>query len=81
MTKIPKYDDIIRISDILNREFADELDLNGMMEIVFNVEPDMVNRVNEDFYYRFNSEGSPEPADEVKVKANGITFRYVKAGE
>jgi hypothetical protein len=74
--RIPKTEDLMRISQLLNNEFGNELDLS-IMEINFKVGNNMVKRVNDDLYYRYNSEGSPEPTDEVMVKTNGITFKYV----
>lgn len=74
--RIPKTEDLMRISQLLNNEFGNELDLS-IMEINFKVGNDMVKRINDDLYYRYNSEGSPEPTDEVMVKTNGITFKYV----
>ena len=66
----------MRISQLLNNEFGGELDFS-IMEINFKVGKDIVKRVNDDLYYRYNSEGSPEPTDEVMVKTNGIIFKYV----
>ena len=74
--RIPKTEDLMRISQLLNNDFGNELDLS-IMEINFKVGNDMVKRINDDLYYRYNSEGSPEPTDEVMVKTNGITFKYV----
>jgi hypothetical protein len=37
----------------------------------------MVKRINDDLYYRYNADGEPDPTDEVAIKANGITFKYV----
>ena len=74
--RIPKTEDLMRISQLLNNEFGGELDFS-MMEINFKVGKDIVKRVNDDLYYRYNSEGSPEPTDEVMVKTNGIIFKYV----
>ena len=74
--RIPKTEDLMRISQLLNNEFGGELDFS-IMEINFKVGKDIVKRVNDDLYYRYNSEGSPEPTDEVMVKTNGIIFKYV----
>lgn len=76
MNKIPKGDILIRIADLLKSEFEKEIDFS-IMEIRFNVGKNMIQKVNEDFYYRYNNEGEPEPADEVAVTTNGITFKYV----
>ena len=74
--RIPKIDDLTKMSQILYNEFGSDIDLS-IMEIHFKVGNDMVKMVNEDLYYRYNSEGSPEPTDEVMVKTNGVIFKYV----
>lgn len=74
--RIPKTDDLIRMSELLNNEFGGDFDLS-MMEIRFAVGSDMVKRINDDLYYRYNADGEPDPTDEVAIKANGITFKYV----
>jgi hypothetical protein len=74
--RIPKTDDLIRMSELLNNEFGENFDLS-MMEIRFVVGDSMVKRINDDLYYRYNADGEPDPTDEVAIKANGITFKYV----
>ena len=74
--RIPKTDDLIRMSELLNNEFGENFDLS-MMEIRFVVGDNMVKRINDDLYYRYNADGEPGPTDEVAIKANGITFKYV----
>lgn len=74
--RIPKTDDLIRMSELLNNEFGENFDLS-MMEIRFVVGDNMVKRINDDLYYRYNADGEPDPTDEVAIKANGITFKYV----
>ena len=80
INKIPKTEDLMRMSELLNNEFGEDLDLS-IMEIIFKVGDDNVKRVNDDLYYRYNIDGQPEPTDEVAIKTNGITFKYVGGEE
>ena len=67
--RIPKTEDLLRMSELLNNEFGNDFE--------FIVGNDMVKRINDDLYYRYNADGEPDPTDEVAIKANGITFKYV----
>ena len=78
--RIPKTEDLIRVSELLNNEFGNDLDLS-IMEVRFVVGNDMVKRINDDLYYRYNSDGEPDPTDEVVIKTNGIIFKYVGDNE
>lgn len=78
--RIPKTEDLMRMSELLNNEFGNDFDLS-IMEIRFIVGDDMVKRINDDLYYRYNADGQPDPTDEVVIKANGITFKYVEGEE
>lgn len=72
---IPKIDDLINMSEILNNEFGKTIDLS-LFEIIINVDDNTIKKINEDLYYRYNSDGSPEDVDEVNVRSNGIRFKY-----
>ena len=78
--RIPKTEDLMRMSELLNNEFGNDFDLS-IMEVRFIVGDDMVKRINDDLYYRYNADGQPAPTDEVAIKTNGITFKYVGGDE
>lgn len=78
--RIPKTEDLMRMSELLNNEFGNDFDLS-IMEVRFIVGDDMVKRINDDLYYRYNADGQPDPTDEVAIKTNGITFKYVGGDE
>ena len=76
---IPNANHLYKISLALKREFK-ESDLSNMF-IIFELDEESLNKVNEDFYYRSNPDAKPENyeiADEVDVKINRINFRYIK---
>lgn len=72
---IPKIDDLVQISEMINNEYGNKFD-TSLLEIRINVDKDTVKRVNDDLYYRYNTEGKPDEADDVIVRSNGIIFKY-----
>lgn len=72
---IPKIDDLIEISEMISNEYGSRFD-TSLLEIRINVDEDTVKRVNDDLYYRYNTDGKPEEADDVIVRSNGIIFKY-----
>lgn len=72
---VPRLNQLIEIADVLN-EHNDKFDYTSM-EITFTVPPSMINKLNEDIYYRNNTEGEPEEnIDEIKLNIHGIKFKY-----
>lgn len=46
--------------------------------IVINVQSQgILDKINEDFFYRNNQEGTPPKVDEVKVSVGNVNFKYV----
>ena len=37
----------------------------------------ILSRINDDFFYRNNEEGTPPDVDEVNVKAGNVRFKYI----
>lgn len=64
------------MANTISEKFTKE-DLENM-EIVFKVEtPEKLKKINEDFFYRYNSNGTlNDDVESVVVNVNGIHFRY-----
>ena len=73
---VPRIQEVINIANVF-QEHLEKIDMSDA-EIVFSVDPSIMKKLNEDFYYRNGgSEKNVEEADEICVKVSGITFRYV----
>ena len=69
-----KSDDLEKIAALL----SDNGYKDSNITIVINARTkDILDRVNEDFFYRNNQEGTPPDVNEVNVDINGIHFKYV----
>lgn len=38
---------------------------------------EVISRINDDFFYRNNEEGTPPDVDEINVKVGNVSFKYV----
>lgn len=76
--RIIKLDDLVKISKLLSDNGYADVD----MEICINVPSDkLLNKINEDLYYRNKTEDKPsfvENVDEINLVVNNIKFRYIK---
>ena len=69
-----KSDDLEKIAALL----SDNGYKDSNITIVINARTkDILDRVNEDLFYRNNQEGTPPDVNEVNVDINGIHFKYV----
>ena len=64
------------------KKIAEVLEENGYGESNITVVIDVnskaaISRINEDFFYRNNSEGTPPDVDEVNVTIGTTKFKYV----
>ena len=77
-SNILKMDDIIKLSAIMSENGYSN---NGLTVIIPVRTQGLLNKINEDFYYRNATEGDkkshPESVDEIVVNINGITFKYI----
>lgn len=76
---VPNIEVLYALTDKINELFKGK-DISNMC-IIFEVDDKTLNRVNEDFYYRNESEGSfdkNEHVDEVNVNIGGVKFKYIK---
>lgn len=74
MNDIVKFSDIIKISKILSENnFA-----NKGISIAIEVKNKIVlNKINEDIFFRNGGEGKVEEVDEIDINVNGINFKYI----
>lgn len=81
MDKILKYDDLLKISNLLNENgYGCE---NITVEIGIHTQK-MLNRINDDFFYKSgkkDEERVTNDVSEVNVALNGIKFRYISDEE
>lgn len=69
------------------QKIAEFIGDNGYSDKVTIVVPvrnkETLARINDDFFYRNNNEGTPPDVDEIKVTVGGVNFKYVieKEGE
>lgn len=73
---VPRLNELKQLAKILN-EHNDTFDYNAM-QIVFKIPHSMLEKINEDIFYRSNQTGEPEKdVDEINVNIEGIRFCYM----
>lgn len=74
--QIIKYDDVLKIASFLKENGYDKygLTISSVIET-----KDMLNKINEDFYYRIygNNNEKPMYSDEINISVEGINFNYI----
>ncbi len=66
------FDDILKISEAL-KEYED-----SNLTITIGVRSkDILDRINDDYFYRNNETGTPPEVDEVEVSVGKFHFKYV----
>lgn len=74
--QITKLENIIKLSEILKQnDFS-----NVNMEIIFKIKNiELLNRINEDIYYKNKTNDTPpiKHVDEIVLNINGIKFKYI----
>lgn len=66
--------DLEKIASMLNDEGFGESNLTVIIKVR---NKDILSRINDDFFYRNNAEGTPPDVDEVNVAMGGVNFKYV----
>lgn len=74
--KALKYDDAIKIARFLVENKYDKYGLTILSEFPSK---DILNKVNEEFFYRVNKDTDEKPiqCEEVNVSIEGINFKYI----
>lgn len=76
---IPRINDFIEMAGLLSERYSGT-DISNMT-IEFAVSKGMLQKINEELFYRNNSEnlvyGKPQPTDEIIVNINNVRFRCV----
>lgn len=76
MDKTLKYDDLVKISNILSENGYNCS--NVTVEIAVHTQK-MLNRLNSDFFFRsgLSADKKIEDVSEINISLNGVKFRYV----
>lgn len=76
MDKTLKYDDLVKISNILSENGYNCS--NVTVEIAVHTQK-MLNRLNSDFFFRsgLSADKKVEDVSEINISLNGVKFRYV----
>ena len=80
---IPRINDFIEMAELIGEHYSGT-DITNMV-IEFRVSDGVLQKINEELFYRNNSDklvyGRPEPTDEIIVNIGDITFRCVSDEE
>ena len=79
---VPKLDILYNLTDKINEIFRGK-DISNMT-ITFELDSKTLNKVNEDYYYRYNLNGDlvkDENVDEINVNIGGVKYKYIKKEE
>lgn len=79
---VPKLDILYDLTDKINEIFRGK-DISNMT-ITFELDSKTLNKVNEDYYYRYNLNGDlvkDENVDEINVNIGGVKYKYIKKEE
>lgn len=71
-------DDLYQIAFAIKNAIKN-FDYNNI-NIIIKTPPEMINKINEDFYYRNNPNSSQvelDDVDEIDVNVNDIKFKYI----
>lgn len=74
MNDIVKFSDIIKISKILSENNFSNKDISIAIEVKNKI---VLNKINEDIFFRNGGEGKVEEVDEIDINVNGINFKYI----
>jgi 2C-methyl-D-erythritol 2,4-cyclodiphosphate synthase len=76
MDKTLKYDDLVKISNILSENGYNCS--NVTIEIAVHTQK-MLNRLNSDFFFRsgLGADKKVENVSEINISLNGVKFRYI----
>ena len=73
VANILTIDDLFKIQALLEDEGYGDVDL----DITMGLKKPSFDRVNEQFYYMNNKEGTPPDVEEVAVNIGNVHFKYV----
>lgn len=74
MNDIVKFSDIIKISKILSENNFSNKGISIVIEVKNKI---VLNKINEDIFFRNGGEGKVEEVDEIDINVNGINFKYI----
>lgn len=73
IANILTLEDLYKIQAILEEEGYGNIDL----DISLNLRKPAFDKVNEEFYYMSNKEGTPPDVEKIEVKIGHVNFKYV----
>lgn len=73
IANILTLEDLYKIQALLEDEGYGDIDL----DITVGLKKSAFNKVNEEFYYMNNKEGTPPDVEEIEVKIGHVNFKYV----
>ena len=77
---IPRLNDFIEMATLINESYSGT-DLSNVV-IEFSVSNGILQKINEELFYRNNSGnmvyGKPEPTDEININIGNVKFRCVE---
>ena len=74
LDRVLKVEDLVKIHAAMNEAGYGE----DSFEIILKVRSqEVLNKINEEFYYNGTKEGTPPEAEEVAVDVGNIKFKYV----
>lgn len=77
---IPRLNDFIEMAGLINESYSGT-DLSNVV-IEFSVSNGILQKINEELFYRNNSGnmvyGKPEPTDEININIGSVRFRCVE---
>ena len=76
MDKVLKYDDLVKISNILSENGYNCS--NVTVEVAVHTQK-MLNRLNSDFFFRsgLSEDKKVDDVSEINISLNGVKFRYI----
>ena len=74
MNDIVKFSDIIKISKILSENNFSNKGISIAIEVKNKI---VLNKINEDIFFRNGGEGKVDEVDEIDINVNGINFKYI----
>lgn len=74
MNDIVKFVDLIKLSKILSDNGFSNKGISIAIEVKNKT---ILNKINEDIFFRNGGEGKVDEVDEIDINVNGVNFKYI----
>jgi hypothetical protein len=74
MNDIVKFADLIKLSKILSDNGFSNKGISIAIEVKNKT---ILNKINEDIFFRNGGEGKVDEVDEIDINVNGVNFKYI----